>query len=52
MEYISHCELDTELIGENLAAQLHPGDVVAYSGGLSAANYNIAWAVSSILLLP
>ena len=34
MEYISHCELDTELIGENLAAQLHPGDVVAYSGGL------------------
>ena len=34
MEYISCSEFDTEQIGEQLASQLRPGDVVAYSGGL------------------
>ena len=34
MEYISHCEADTEALGRRLAAVLSPGSVVAYRGGL------------------
>ena len=34
MEYISHSEAETEALGEQLAAALPPGAVVAYRGGL------------------
>ena len=34
MEYISHSEAETEALGEQLAAALSPGSVVAYRGGL------------------
>jgi len=34
MEYLSHCEGDTEALGERLGALLTPGAVVAYQGGL------------------
>ena len=34
MEYLSRSTAETEAIGEALALRLHPGDVVAYSGGL------------------
>ncbi|MDE7245872.1 MAG: tRNA (adenosine(37)-N6)-threonylcarbamoyltransferase complex ATPase subunit type 1 TsaE [Oscillospiraceae bacterium] len=34
MEYLSHSTTETEALGEALAARLHPGDVVAYFGGL------------------
>ena len=34
MEYISHSEVETEALGEQLAAALSPGAVVAYRGGL------------------
>jgi len=36
MEYLSHNTEETEALGEALAARLHPGDVVAYRGGLGA----------------
>ncbi len=36
MEYLSHNTAETEAIGEQLAASLLPGDVVAYHGGLGA----------------
>lgn len=36
MDYLSHNESETESIGASLAAQLRPGDVVAYFGGLGA----------------
>ncbi len=34
--YISDSERATEEIAEKLAARLHPGDVIAYTGGLGA----------------
>ena len=34
MEYISHSEAETEALGEQLAAALSSGAVVAYRGGL------------------
>ena len=34
MEFISHSPEQTEWIGEQLARQLRPGDVIAYYGGL------------------
>ena len=34
MEYLSHCEADTEALGERLGSLLPPGAVVAYQGGL------------------
>ena len=34
MEYLSHSEAETERIGEALGAQLRPGTVLAYRGGL------------------
>lgn len=34
MEYLSHNEAETEALGEQLAAALSPGTVVAYQGGL------------------
>ena len=34
MEYISHSELETEAIGENLGRTLMPGTVLAYKGDL------------------
>ena len=34
MEYISHSPAETEALGEQLAAVLSPGAVVAYRGGL------------------
>ena len=36
MEFISHSPEQTEWIGEQLARQLRPGDVIAYYGGLGA----------------
>lgn len=36
MEYLSRSAAETELLGERLAAALHAGAVVAYSGGLGA----------------
>lgn len=36
MEYLSHNTEETELLGQQLAAQLHPGDIVAYWGDLGA----------------
>lgn len=36
MEYLTHNELETEALGEALAARLRPGDVVAYRGDLGA----------------
>ena len=36
MEYLSHCEAETEAAGEALAARLKAGDVVAYRGDLGA----------------
>ena len=34
LEYLSHSEAETEAIGEQLAASLSPGSVLAYRGGL------------------
>lgn len=34
MQYISHAETETEILGSRLAALLSPGMVVAYRGGL------------------
>ena len=34
MEYLSHSEAETEAIGQQLAASLPPGTVLAYRGGL------------------
>lgn len=36
MEFLSKSPEDTEKIGELLAQQLQPGDVIAYRGGLGA----------------
>ena len=36
MEYRSNSPLETEALGERLAAHLHPGDVIAYTGDLGA----------------
>lgn len=36
MDYLSHNTEETELFGQQLAAHLHPGDVVAYLGDLGA----------------
>ena len=36
MEYLSHSVEETEDIGRQLAASLHPGDIVAYFGDLGA----------------
>ncbi|MEA4965645.1 MAG: tRNA (adenosine(37)-N6)-threonylcarbamoyltransferase complex ATPase subunit type 1 TsaE [Oscillospiraceae bacterium] len=36
MEFLSKSPEDTEKIGEKLAAQLRPGDVIAYRGELGA----------------
>ena len=36
LHYLSHNEDETEQIGEEFAASLHPGDVVAYFGDLGA----------------
>lgn len=36
MDYLSHNTEETELLGQQLAAHLHPGDVVAYLGDLGA----------------
>ena len=36
MEYSSNSPLETEALGERLAAHLHPGDVIAYTGDLGA----------------
>ena len=36
MEYRSNSPLETETLGERLAAHLHPGDVIAYTGDLGA----------------
>ena len=36
MEFISHSPEQPEWIGEQLARQLRPGDVIAYYGGLGA----------------
>ena len=34
MEFLSHSPAETEALAERLARQLHPGDVIAYEGGL------------------
>ena len=34
MEYLSHNEQETEMLGQRLSAVLSPGSVVAYQGGL------------------
>lgn len=34
MEFLSHCEAETEAIGARLSTVLAPGSVVAYQGGL------------------
>ena len=36
MKFVSHSEAETEAIGEKFARMLHPGDVVAFTGGLGA----------------
>ena len=36
MEFLTSSPEQTEAVGEALAAQLHPGDVIAYYGGLGA----------------
>ena len=36
MDYLSHNTEETEEIGRQLAATLHPGDIVAYYGDLGA----------------
>ena len=36
MEFITTTPLETEAVGAGLAAHLHPGDVIAYVGGLGA----------------
>ena len=36
MKFVSHSEAETEAIGEKFARMLHPGDVVAFPGGLGA----------------
>lgn len=35
-QYISHSAAETQRIGEELAGSLHPGDIVAFCGGLGA----------------
>ena len=34
MEFISHSPAETEALAQRLAENLHPGDVIAYEGGL------------------
>ena len=36
MEFLTSSPEQTEAVGEALAAHLHPGDVIAYYGGLGA----------------
>ena len=36
MEFLTSSPEQTEAVGEALAARLHPGDVIAYYGGLGA----------------
>lgn len=36
MKFVSHSEAETVAIGEKFARMLHPGDVVAFTGGLGA----------------
>ena len=36
MKFVLHSEAETEAIGEKFARMLHPGDVVAFTGGLGA----------------
>ena len=36
MKFVSHSEAETEAIGAKFARMLHPGDVVAFTGGLGA----------------
>ena len=34
MEFLSHSPAETEALAQRLAENLHPGDVIAYEGGL------------------
>ena len=34
MEFLSHSPAETEALAQRLAGNLHPGDVIAYEGGL------------------
>lgn len=36
MQYLTKCPEETELLGERLAKQLRPGDVIAFCGDLGA----------------